>query len=363
MYDEAYTAPHTHQSRSPSRNPHAKKAQTAKAKYGTTHPLWWDSSPCENPSNEDADKPPVWQSHPSTTCPPLNMMINETMYHTPTKAGVPSLCETHLVKIWTSPQYGTATQALHAHPPNMAIDKIMYNTPTKVGFPSMHETPPNKNTAKDEIWYHTPTVAGHMIVSSVISELRNWEEPEGGGGSGSKGLVQSVGLWPFRIARQCVVHNLQGSTKLQWRSFPLGLSKDEREKKEKRGGKSYDSACEFAKWPKGLQTPLTQPPVPLAMKGCSLVSPGSTTYNTHHNPVVPWVKSNLYMVGHQSLHSNPVGWILISVPTPFGDKFKIPSTSLWSRPTQGGGCTMLSLCFLHEQWLCGSHRRDWELKV
>ncbi|KAF9503055.1 hypothetical protein BS47DRAFT_1369822 [Hydnum rufescens UP504] len=33
------------------------------------------------------------------------------------------------------------------------------------------------------------------------------------------------------------------STKLQWRSFPLGLNKDEREKKEKRGGKSYDSAC------------------------------------------------------------------------------------------------------------------------
>ncbi|KAF9521047.1 hypothetical protein BS47DRAFT_1357000 [Hydnum rufescens UP504] len=49
----------------------------------------------------------------------------------------------------------------------------------------------------------------------------------------------------------------QGSTKLQWRSFPLGLNKDEGEKKEKRGGKSYGSTYEFAKWPKGLWTPLT----------------------------------------------------------------------------------------------------------
>ncbi|KAF9502669.1 hypothetical protein BS47DRAFT_1370101 [Hydnum rufescens UP504] len=145
---------------------------------------------------------------------------------------------------------------------------------------------------------------------------------------------------------------------------------------------------------------------------------------------VPWVKLNLYMLtevrghhdqanrhsawfcyirlwvlmiyaGHQSLHSNPVGWISIrdsagdvdeswdpkgstfvghyawlgvvegpidesghvgvlclcsfDVPTFFGDKFKIRSTSLWSRPTQGVGCTMSSPCSLHEQQLCGEY--------
>ncbi|KAF9504879.1 hypothetical protein BS47DRAFT_1368484 [Hydnum rufescens UP504] len=42
----------------------------------------------------------------------------------------------------------------------------------------------------------------NMNVSSVVSELRSWEEPEGGGGSGSNELAQSVGLWPFRIAQQ-----------------------------------------------------------------------------------------------------------------------------------------------------------------
>ncbi|KAF9512239.1 hypothetical protein BS47DRAFT_1363258 [Hydnum rufescens UP504] len=37
-------------------------------------------------------------------------------------------------------------------------------------------------------------------VNSVVSELRSGEGPEDGGGSGSNGLVQSVGLRLFRLA-------------------------------------------------------------------------------------------------------------------------------------------------------------------
>ncbi|KAF9505316.1 hypothetical protein BS47DRAFT_1368154 [Hydnum rufescens UP504] len=94
---------------------------------GTTHPLQRVSSLHKDPPNEDMDKLPVRTATQAlSACWPPKMMIDEIVYHTPTK--VPSLCENPPDEDTDKP----APPKPQCPPPEMMINEITYHTPAEV---------------------------------------------------------------------------------------------------------------------------------------------------------------------------------------------------------------------------------------